>query len=88
MNYVSLTHKNNLVVLDKITYTSVIKARVNERTEEFEVRASTHLSQMEQRYLDGYETIKPDVIAYTTIIGAFTKTHKPKSAEGVLERMK
>ena len=88
MNYVSLTHKNNLVAPDKITYTSVIKAWVNERAEGFEVRAATLLSEMEQRYLDGHEAVKPDVMAYATVIDAFAKAHKPKSAEVVLERMR
>ena len=54
------------------------KAWVNEWAEEFQVRAATLLLEMEQQYLDGYETVKPDIIAYTTIIGTFAKTHKPK----------
>merc|ERR1712238_151429 len=90
MNYVSLTHKNNLVAPDKITYTSVIKAWVNERAEGFEVRAATLLSEMEQRYLDGHEAVKPDVMAYATVIDAIARSddkNKVSKAEIILDKM-
>jgi len=80
--------KNDNVLPDKISFTALMKAIMKDRSPDFAMKCASILNDMEQDYAKSRNyRMRPDLIAYSTVIHAFAEAEQPKLAEVVLQRM-
>lgn len=83
MNDISAETGNTSILPDKLTYTSLMNAIINDRGQGFEDKCAEILSMMEA----GDERLKPDNVTYSSMIKAYSYANRPEQAEKLLRRM-
>lgn len=73
---------------DTLTYTSLLRALVNENTSNSFRKASLVLSHMEELSGNGNGRVQPDVIAYATVINGYARQGNVRQVELMFHRMK
>ncbi len=74
---------NGALLPDKITYTSLIQATVNDGEEGFADKCTDLLSEMEA----GSDRIKPDIVTYAMVMHAYGLALQLDKAEALVEKM-
>jgi len=79
--------KNEAIRPDKISYTALMNTLINGQEHNYAEKSAALLLQMEKEFHDGNEGMKPDTIAYATVIKALGRAGKPERAEDIIKRM-
>lgn len=88
MNDLYIKTGNEALLPDKVTYTSLLKAIMEDRVPGFAAKCKSILEKMELEYSsNGNDKLKPDVYTYGTVMNAIAYEGYPEDCEALLDRM-
>lgn len=78
---------NKTLLPDKVSYTSLIKSLMADRTPGVTEKCKSILKRMDKEFLEGNLRMKPDLFTYGTILNAISYEGHPEECEELIDKM-
>lgn len=87
MTQLSQETNNHTLAPDKLTYTSLLRALVNEKVPNYLQKCASLLNRMESLAEGGNRSVKPDAIAYSMLLNGYAREGNVQKVQAMIEYM-